>query len=839
MQFMRKVSYHMNKKFYDGDAFRDLLSPRAYEDGIFLGADDSLSFGFEAVPLAGADDAMFDRFKSLLNMGYPDGTIISFTLLGTADAQKKLAEIKAAREGATPAPGGENALRIASAAVEERIEHLRKLAVRTGREAPARDFRLVISVKRQFPGLCSSGDAADAKIEEMKSLRTAVTQTMDSAGLCHRSLTAAGWLRISDSILNPFSQTVPAEPDQFLPLGAQLARPDAALFVKPSGLLISSEEEGEKSAHDKTSGKNESSDDTAVPNVHIATLSPKTLCRESFFGNALYYAGDAFSGSRGLNGPFFMTASVWYPPQDQARARLSARRQWTTNQAYGPIVKFVPELGQEKQEFDEFFQSLGSSNRVVRMSLALCVYGRTEEELSRAERNAETYLSELGFRMMRDRFFALPIFLNALPLGADAQAMRDLMRYRTMTTEQAATLLPIFAEWKGTGTPKMSFIGRSGQIMALDLFDSGTNFNLCIAAQSGAGKSFLVNEILVSYLSAGAEAWVIDVGRSYEKLCRALGGNFVEFSQSSGISLNPFSLVTDYREDADTLAAVIAAMASGSGDLSDLQTSALKRQIHAVWEQSGTSSTVDELADALLGSSDPRVRDLGDQLYPFTEKGEYGRYFSGPSGALEDAALTVLELEELKGRKHLQQVVLLELVFRIQKRMYLGDRSRPKLVIIDEAWDLLTSGEVGKFIETGYRRFRKYGGAAVTVTQSVNDLYSSPAGRAIAENSANMFLLGQKAETIEELRRSSRLPLSDAACELLRTVRTEPGRFSEIYFITDRGQGVGRLEVNDFQKILYSTKAEEVSAVNALVTSGMSLEEAIRTVAESLGKRRA
>ena len=280
-------------------------------------------------------------------------------------------------------------------------------------------------------------------------------------------------------------------------------------------------------------------------------------------------------------------------------------------------------------------------------------------------------------------------------------------------------------------------------------------------------------------------------------------------------------------------------MASGSGDLSDLQTSALKRQIHAVWEQSGTRSTVDELADALLGSSDPRVRDLGDQLYPFTEKGEYGRYFSGPSGALEDAALTVLELEELKGRKHLQQVVLLELVFRIQKRMYLGDRSRPKLVIIDEAWDLLTSGEVGKFIETGYRRFRKYGGAAVTVTQSVNDLYSSPAGRAIAENSANMFLFGQKAETIEELRRSSRLPLSDAACELLRTVRTEPGRFSEIYFITDRGQGVGRLEVNDFQKILYSTKAEEVSAVNALVTSGMSLEEAIRTVAESLGKRRA
>jgi conjugal transfer ATP-binding protein TraC len=63
--------------------------------------------------------------------------------------------------------------------------------------------------------------------------------------------------------------------------------------------------------------------------------------------------------------------------------------------------------------------------------------------------------------------------------------------------------------------------------------------------------------------------------------------------------------------------------------------------------------------------------------------------------------------------------------------MYLGDRAEPKLVVIDEAWDLLTQGDVAKFIETGYRRFRKYGGAAVTVTQSLNDLYSNPTGRSL------------------------------------------------------------------------------------------------------------
>jgi conjugal transfer ATP-binding protein TraC len=105
----------------------------------------------------------------------------------------------------------------------------------------------------------------------------------------------------------------------------------------------------------------------------------------------------------------------------------------------------------------------------------------------------------------------------------------------------------------------------------------------------------------------------------------------------------------------------------------------------------------------------------------------------------------VLELEELKGRKHLQQVILLQLIFQIQQAMYLGERGRQKLVLIDEAWDLLTQGDVATFIEHGYRRFRKYNGAAITVTQSLADLYANPTGRAIADNSAHTLLLAQPA----------------------------------------------------------------------------------------------
>ncbi|MCV5736385.1 type IV secretion system protein TraC, partial [Escherichia coli] len=91
----------------------------------------------------------------------------------------------------------------------------------------------------------------------------------------------------------------------------------------------------------------------------------------------------------------------------------------------------------------------------------------------------------------------------------------------------------------------------------------------CIAAQSGSGKSFLVNEIISSYLSEGGQCWVIDVGRSYEKLCEVYDGEFLQFGRDSGICLNPFEIVEDYDEEADVLVGLLAAMAAPTQSLTD------------------------------------------------------------------------------------------------------------------------------------------------------------------------------------------------------------------------------------------------------------------------------
>ena len=259
--------------------------------------------------------------------------------------------------------------------------------------------------------------------------------------------------------------------------------------------------------------------------------------------------------------------------------------------------------------------------------------------------------------------------------------------------------------------------------------------------------------------------------------------------------------------------------------------------MHALWREHGPATTLDHIAAAMIGLDDQRARDVGIQLFAFTSQGSFGRYFAGANTMRLDNRLVVLELEHLKQRKHLQRVVLLQLIYQIQQAMFLGDRGRRKIVIIDEAWDLLTSGEVGKFIETGYRRFRKYNGAAIVITQSLADLYGNPVGEAIAANSAITFQLAQKAATLDALSKAGKLP-QGLALERLKSVHTAPGRYAELCLMSNRGSGLARLVVSPFLQLLYSTQADDVAAIARLRRQGLGLVEAIELLVQRRGRGR-
>ena len=570
--------------------------------------------------------------------------------------------------------------------------------------------------------------------------------------------------------------------------------------------------------------------------TRLAVLSVKVFPASVQFGITSRLIGDLAKGNRGLRAPFVVSTSIYYPDAHRTEARLATRRAWTTNQVHSPLQKWLPSLAGRAADLDAMVLSLENGHRPVMLATTLLLYAADQEEAERAITNAVAYWSEVRFTAPPDRYVCLPLFLQALPFNADRAAVADLGRYRTMTTEHAVRLLPVFAEWSGTSTPAMTFVSRYGQLMSFDLFDSSTNYNATIAAESGSGKSFLANHIITSYLSLGAQVFVIDVGKSYQNLCELLGGSFIDVADAR-VGLNPFPLVQRYETHAgqageiedgegDVLEALVGAMAAETEPLSDFQRQTLSRVMHECWASHGQATTIDRIATALLEQEDQRAKDIGVQLFAFTSQGSYGRYFAGANTMRLDDRLVVLELEHLKQRKHLQRVILLQLIYQIQQAMYLGDRGRRKIVIIDEAWDLLTGGEVGKFIETGYRRFRKYGGGAIVITQSAEDLYHHPVGQAIAANSAITFQLAQKAATLEALAAAKKIQGGHTS-GLLKSIHTAPGRYAEIHLSSNRGSGIARLVVSPWLQLLYSTSPGDVSAIAALRRQGVGLVEAI------------
>ncbi|MBK8284307.1 MAG: type IV secretion system protein TraC, partial [Ahniella sp.] len=252
----------------------------------------------------------------------------------------------------------------------------------------------------------------------------------------------------------------------------------------------------------------------------------------------------------------------------------------------------------------------------------------------------------------------------------------------------------------------------------------------------------------------------------------------------------------------------------------------------------GADCKVDHVVDALVAASDQRLCDLATQLHPFTTAGAYGSYFNGPNTLDLGNPLSVYEVQALEHREALQRVVLLQLMYQINAEIYHGDVGVPKMLLIDEAWAMVSKPEMAAFIFSFYRRIRKHGGSVGIITQSVADLYETSAGtqmtggRVIAENSASIYLLAQKPESISAAVASGRLPLTDWQVAQLRSVHTEPGVYSEIFCATEYGSGIGRLVVSR-QEALLSTDPRDRAALEAERRAGRPLMDAINAVLAS------
>lgn len=815
---------HQDHLLQQSERAENLLPTLAYdpESKLYLNDDSSMSFAFLCYPLSGFDSTMQERVNSILNQSViPDETIITFSLFRSPDISDQVDRMLNIRIN-TRDQFFRNYIRDrASFLSESTFTTIQRTEFKDDGSrlrhdlGYVHDMKLIISVKVPI-GVNLQPTAAE--IEQISKVRETLYSNIEAARLSPDPLDNKRYIRLMQTLLNHSPSA-----------GWRFGRTQ-----------VDEHETINKQIFDFTTQIDVEKNHLKIGDTFVQTLSAKQLPEQTYFGTAMNYIGNFDGSQSGIRDSFLITANIYFPNNDKTKSKMNKLRTYAINQAYGPMLKFVPVLGDKVRSFNEITTTM-KNNRLVRMSLHVAVFSPNEQELSRSVEAFKQQFTkrEIDIKIMEDSMVMLPVLLNSLPMCADLTSVKDIFRYKTLATSHVAPFLPIMGEWKGTGTAYLNFISRNGQVLNVSTHDTGSNQNFTIVAQSGSGKSFLTNEIILSYMSEGAKVWVIDVGRSYEKLCDALNGQFVHFGDieqgQKVMCLNPFPLVEDWEEEVSALVALVENMIAENDKINDYQRQSLTKIMSEIWQERGREMITDDIADRCLESDDIRIRDLGVQLFSFTSKGSYGKYFVGENTVSFQNDFIVLELEELKAKPHLQRVVLLQLIYQIQQAVYLGGRECKRFALIDEAWDLLNKDEIRPFLESAYRRFRKYRASCGIVTQSLNDLFTSSTGQAIYDNSATSFTLAQKSDVIEALKKDGRMDLSDMGYEILKTVKTRKGAYSEIFVKSEFAQGIGRLIVSPFQSLLYSTAGDDIHAIDTYRKKGHDLGESINLVLRDRG----
>ncbi|WP_141056639.1 type IV secretion system protein TraC [Tepidiphilus succinatimandens] len=801
------------------------------DQGAFGGKPEkNIGFCIETMPQTGANEEM-ERVLASLFMSCPPGTGIQISLyasphiLPVLRTQANMLPVDGDKTGAEW--GDRRNRNVFRALARRRIDFYLE---GTGKSLFShhiyllRNYRCVISITTPLDP-SNPGD-----VEEAIRIRESAHATMRSAHL-------PGWdwgpTDLLEFVADFFDHErvfgraadKPIEYDESKPLRLHLSNPEIASCVADSFIKF------------RKAGGNETA---------LQCFSVRQYPKYYRLGNMGALIGDYYQMALAIPCPFLITMGAIILDYESARTKAQIKAARATQAAGSYMAHFQPDLQDRKRDWDMVLRAFDNGRNVVMMYHQIVLISRLEDA-AKSEHAVRAVWRARGFDLAKDVYLQHQALMASMPCTLTPALQKDLQmfgRVGTKTADNAVMTSPLIAEWKGTETPVLTLFGRRGQIMTFDLFDNkGGNYNFAVAALSGSGKSVFVNEMAFRYIGTGAKVWIIDVGRSYRNLCELLDGEFIEFSDErrNTICLNPFSMVVDINNDMEMLLPLIAQMASPREPLDNFSYSALSSAIKRVWDQKGKEATISDVYDLLktgrLSEESERERDLArlaTALEPYTRYGIYASYFEGEANIAFHKNFVVLELEELKSKKDLQAVVMQLMMYRITQEMYL-DRSKRKLVIIDEAWDLMGSGSSAGFIEAGYRRARKYGGAFGTITQSVEDYYKNDATKAAIQNADWLFLLRQKPESIDRLGKEGKLHVDEWMKRQLSSVTTEHGYYSEIFVHGPMGSGVGRLILDPFSMLLYSTRAEDFQAIKTLTEQGLSVVEAIETLLQRNG----
>ena len=356
-------------------------------------------------------------------------------------------------------------------------------------------------------------------------------------------------------------------------------------------------------------------------------------------------------------------------------------------------------------------------------------------------------------------------FDSTLPLCCDR-----IIEKRTLTSSAAAVFVPFSTlELYDPGGINYTCNLLSKNLIVYDRLSS-SNFNGFILGESGAGKSFAAKtEMLNVFLKTNSDIIVIDPEDEYTALAKLLGGEIIKIMPGGNAHVNPLEIVSDYElEDemnpvyakADYVLKLCECMVKTPFGIDSIQETIIDRCVQELYEPflegehlrnipMEKMPTLTDLQKKLGRCSEPEARKLAMSLQLYTGVGSLNA-FGFQTNVHTKNRFVVYQIRDIGERlKNLSMLAILDHIWnRIVQNRRIG---RNTWFYVDEIYLLFKNEYSATFLNTLFRRARKYGGVPTGITQNVSSLLESPTARDMLQNCCFIEMLSQADPDREQL----------------------------------------------------------------------------------------
>jgi len=408
------------------------------------------------------------------------------------------------------------------------------------------------------------------------------------------------------------------------------------------------------------------------------------------------------------------------------------------------------------------------AERFFRFGLYVTLWADSMDELNFVQQKVETIF---GQQMV---FSKVASSQQEQGLNSSIPQMSDQLQIRrNMNTGAISTSFPFTSA---------DLTDNQGILYGINMHNNGLvifdrfkleNANMAVFAKSGAGKSFTVKLEALRSMMTGTEVIIIDPENEYQKLADAVGGAYIRLSLNSQTRINPFDLprVIDTEEADDALRAnlvtlhglfrlmlggtQVAATGQQVAALTPVEEADLDQALIDTYARVGITSdplthnspppTIADLYDTLvhMGGSGPS---LAQRLRKYTT-GTFAGIFSQQSNIDINNPMVVFNIRDLEDElRPVAMYIVLSHIWNITRT-----EQKKRMLIVDEAWQLMKYDDSANFLFSLAKRARKYYLGLTTITQDVEDFMSSRMGRAIVSNTSMQLLLKQSSSAVDVL----------------------------------------------------------------------------------------